>query len=38
MSDVTRTARAHIQFEDGYRFDMSFPDVPGAAKIGRAHV
>ena len=33
MSDVTRTARAHIQFEDGYRFDMSFPDVPGAATM-----
>lgn len=33
MSDLTRTARAHIQFDDGYRFDITFPDVPDAAAV-----
>lgn len=33
MSDITRTARAHVQFEDGYRFDVTFPDVPGAPSM-----
>jgi uncharacterized OsmC-like protein len=33
MSTLTRTARAHIQFEDGYRFEVTYPDVPAAPAI-----
>jgi len=30
MAADTKTASAHVQLVDGYRFDATFPDVPGA--------
>jgi uncharacterized OsmC-like protein len=33
MAADSRTAIAHVQFVDGYRFTATFPDVPGADPI-----
>ncbi len=33
MAAESRTARAHVQLVDGYRFAATFPDVPGAAPM-----
>ena len=33
MSGDDRTARAHIERTEKFRFDVSFPDIPGAADI-----
>lgn len=33
MAADSRTARAHVQLVDGYRFAATFPDVPGAAPM-----
>ncbi len=33
MTDDSRTATAHVQLVDGYRFTVTFPDVPGTAPI-----
>ena len=33
MAADTRTATAHVQLVDGYRFEATFPDIPGAARM-----
>lgn len=33
MAADRRTATAHVQLVDGYRFEATFPDVPGAAPM-----
>ena len=33
MAADSRTARAHVQLVDGYRFAATFPDVPGSAPM-----
>ena len=33
MTTDSKTATAHVQLVDGYRFTATFPDAPGAAPI-----
>ena len=33
MAADTRTATAHVQLVDGYRFEATFPDIPGTPRL-----